>query len=280
MYYVKGRISQVIYTIDSRYNTWRGYISDDGVMYNDQTASDNVDHTKELFIYNNGYDVNYQTVNWNQILNPQVRVGDSVVVYANLQLWTDSKISRKPQTNNGYLANHQKEIGGSITVVENGTANIQNYVSVDVNVPDSEFNQSKFTTNQSPYSLYLRITNTSTNETIYYEIMVDDLTSSPIHTINLKLHDIVNYCFPDISTNNLIINLVQGGSTWYYNDTVGGALLESNFVAPLLLEDGISSTDSFITDFVPDTLSIGVNKETNSIYIWNAEAQGSSSMSE
>ena len=137
MYYVKGRISQVIYTLSHQYPTWRGYISDDGIMYNDQSAPDSVDHSKELFIYTNGYGVDYQTVNWNGDVNPQVKVGDSVVVYANLQLWTDSKISRKPQTNNGYLANHQRAVNGSPVnpITTNGVVvDVQDYVSVTVNV--------------------------------------------------------------------------------------------------------------------------------------------------
>lgn len=138
MFYVKGRISQVIYTFSEQYSTWRGYISDDGIMYNDQTASDNVDHSKELFIYTNGYGPEYQTVNWDENVKPQVKVGDSVVVYANLQLWTDSKISRKPQTNNGYLANHQRTIDGNLLVTDNNTTiHVGGYQSVSVNVQGS-----------------------------------------------------------------------------------------------------------------------------------------------
>ena len=264
MYYVKGRISQVIYTIDSRFNTWRGYISNDGTT------------TNQLLVYGNGYDADYQTVNWDENVNPQVKRGDSVIVYAYLQLYNNV-----PQTNNGYLDNHQRRVEGSPVnpITANGVVDVQDYVSVNVNIPDSEFDVSKLTTNPSPYSLYLRITNTSTNETTYYEVMDNLITDFPIHTINVKLYDIVNYCFPNISTNNLIINLVQDAANWYYNDTVGGALFGSNFVAPLLLEAG-SSTDSFITDIVLDTLSIGVDMDNNSIYIWNAKAQGGGPSSE
>ena len=121
MYYVKGRISQVIYTIDSKFNTWRGYISNDGTT------------TNQLLVYGNGYGVDYQTVNWDENVNPQVKVGDSVVVYAKFQLYNNT-----PQTNNGYLANHQRRVEGSPVnaITANGTVNVQDYVSVNVNVPE------------------------------------------------------------------------------------------------------------------------------------------------
>ena len=122
MYYVKGRISQVIYTIDSRFNTWRGYISNDGTTT-----------TNQLLIYGNGYGANYQTVNWDENVNPQVKVGDSVVVYAKFQLYNNV-----PQTNNGYLANHQRAVEGSPVnpITTNGVVDVQDYVSVNVNVPE------------------------------------------------------------------------------------------------------------------------------------------------
>lgn len=119
MYYVKGRISQVIYTIDSTYNTWRGYISNDGTT------------TNQLLIYGNGYGVDYHSVNWDENVNPQVKVGDSVVVYAKFQLYNNI-----PQTNNGYLANHQRAVNGSplSAITTNGVVDVQDYVSVNVNV--------------------------------------------------------------------------------------------------------------------------------------------------
>ena len=121
MYYVKGRISQVIYTIDSTYNTWRGYISNDGTT-----------ETNELLVYGNGYGPEYQTVNWDENVNPQVKVGDSVVVYAKFQLYNNT-----PQTKNGYLANHQRAVNGSPVnpITANGVVDVQDYVSVTVNIP-------------------------------------------------------------------------------------------------------------------------------------------------
>ena len=119
MYYVKGRISQVIYTIDSRFNTWRGYISNDGTT------------TNQLLVYGNGYGIDYQTVNWDENVNPQVKVGDSVVVCAKFQLYNNT-----PQTNNGFLANHQRAVNGSPvnSITTNGVVDVQDYVSVNVNV--------------------------------------------------------------------------------------------------------------------------------------------------
>lgn len=206
MYYVKGRISQVIYTFSAQYSTWRGYISDDGVMYNDQTASDNVDHTKELFIYNNGYDVNYQTVNWNVGLNPQVKVGDSVVVYANFQLWTDTKISRKPQTNNGYLANHQRAVNGTpvSAITTNGVVDIQDYVSVTVNVQSGPVN---ITINSGLFG-----NDNSDNRNVIY-----DLNNS---YTEYTIADDLQYNFGTILNNVVLKPLYNIDSTYITGDQV------------------------------------------------------------
>lgn len=241
MYYVKGRISQVIYTINSKFNTWRGYISNDGVMYNDQTVSDNVDHSKELFIYNNGYGADYQTVNWNTGLNPQVKVGDSVIVYANLQLWTDTKISRKPQTNNGYLANHQRAVNGSPVnaITTNGVVDVQDYVSVTVNVgptyniidslPESDNGWYFQLKELDEYSVptgnvkYLFIKYNASDETVSYNYNFDEILTATGFS----------------SSSSLGLNIFyngQGGVPFGFENYVGSD--SSDYINPLVFTQG------------------------------------------
>lgn len=170
---------------------------------------------------------------------------------------------------------------GTLNITSNGTQQVARYQSVSVNVPDSEFNPSKLTDDpDDTFFAYLRITNTTTNETIYYQLYpIDD---NYICTTIVRLSDIINYRFPGITTDNIIINLIEMGNTWYYNDTVGGALYESNFVSPLLLQVG-TSTDSFITDLIPDHLCIGIDRQNTNYYIWNGDnvyQQSSSASSE
>ena len=224
MYYVKGRISQVIYTIDSKFNTWRGYISNDGTT------------TNQLLVYGNGYGPDYQTVNWDENVNPQVKRGDSVIVYAHLQLYNNV-----PQTNNGYLDNHQRRVEGSPVnpITTNGVVNVQDYVSVNVNVgptyniieslPESDQGWYFKLTELDGYSVptgnvkYLFIKYNSSAEIISYNYNVDEILTAT--------------GFSDGSSLGLnIFYNGQGGITFGFENYVGSD--SSNYINPLAFTQG------------------------------------------
>ena len=132
--YVKGIISDVIYTFSSSYPTARLHISDDGVMYKD--SGNNVDYKRELFVYSVHYKGWDGVTNWDASLNPQAVVGDSVVVYAQLKKQVDA-YGTKPSTQNGSLYRHDKNVAGMLTVNSNGKYDSSLYNSVSVFVPGS-----------------------------------------------------------------------------------------------------------------------------------------------
>lgn len=130
--YVKGIISDVIYTFSASYPTARLHISDDGIMYRD--SGNNVDYTKELFVYSVHYKGWDGVTNWNANINPQAVVGDSVVVYAQFKKQVDG-YGTKPSTQNGSLNRHDKPVQGMLTINSNNTYDCSLYNSVEVNVP-------------------------------------------------------------------------------------------------------------------------------------------------
>ena len=256
MYYVKGRISQVIYTIDSRFNTWRGYISNDGTT------------TNQLLVYGNGYGVNYQTVNWDENVNPQVKVGDSVVVYAKFQLYNNI-----PQTNNGYLANHQRAVNGSPVnpITANGVVDVQDYVSVNVNVgptyniidslPESDNGWYFQLKELDGYSVptgnvkYLLIKYNSSGEIVSYNYNVDEILTAT--------------GFSDGSSLGLnIFYNGQGGVPFGFENYVGSD--SSDYINPLAFTQGE-------TDVLRPTggfyYGLGGNFDVSDpqIFIWNTK---------